>query len=195
MRRCGGLSSGRFASRKPYAAKWDCCCETPDDKLMTTARAWLAEDPIRSPPPSCAVCWRRWRQATPRPRRHSPIRSTAPGVRHRRSARPVGTGQQPHEPGGRCQGRGRSCRLPQAAGATSVVIGYDARRNSDVFAHDSARIMAGAGIKVTYISGPFRRRCSHSRSDRWLPMPASWSRRRTRPTTMATRFTSGTAVR
>ena len=33
-----------------------------------------------------------------------------------------------------------------ANGGTSVVIGYDARRNSDVFAADTARIMAGAGI-------------------------------------------------
>ena len=31
---------------------------------------------------------------------------------------------------------------------TSIVIGYDARRNSDVFAHDTARIMAGAGISA-----------------------------------------------
>ena len=31
-------------------------------------------------------------------------------------------------------------------GGKAVVIGYDARRNSDVFAHDTARIMAGAGI-------------------------------------------------
>ena len=31
-------------------------------------------------------------------------------------------------------------------GGGSVVIGYDARRNSDVFARDTARIMAGAGI-------------------------------------------------
>lgn len=31
-------------------------------------------------------------------------------------------------------------------GGRSVVVGYDARRNSDVFAHDTARIMAGAGI-------------------------------------------------
>ena len=31
-------------------------------------------------------------------------------------------------------------------GGTAVVIGYDARRNSDVFARDTARIMAGAGI-------------------------------------------------
>ena len=31
-------------------------------------------------------------------------------------------------------------------GGTAVVVGYDARRNSDVFARDTARIMAGAGI-------------------------------------------------
>ncbi len=31
-------------------------------------------------------------------------------------------------------------------GGESVVIGYDARRNSDVFARDTARIMSGAGI-------------------------------------------------
>lgn len=33
-----------------------------------------------------------------------------------------------------------------ARGGSSIVIGYDARRNSDVFAADTARIMAGAGI-------------------------------------------------
>ncbi|WBU36811.1 phospho-sugar mutase [Homoserinibacter sp. YIM 151385] len=30
----------------------------------------------------------------------------------------------------------------------SIVIGWDGRRNSDVFAHDTARIMAGAGIRA-----------------------------------------------
>ncbi len=33
-----------------------------------------------------------------------------------------------------------------AHGGTSVVIGYDARRNSEVFARDTAAIMSGAGI-------------------------------------------------
>ena len=33
-----------------------------------------------------------------------------------------------------------------ANGGTSVVVGYDARRNSDVFARDTAAIMSGAGI-------------------------------------------------
>ena len=35
--------------------------------------------------------------------------------------------------------------------APSVVIGYDGRKNSDVFAHDSAEIMAGAGVDVTLL--------------------------------------------
>src|SRR6218665_48542 len=35
--------------------------------------------------------------------------------------------------------------------APSVVIGYDGRKNSDVFAHDSAEIMAGGGVNVTLL--------------------------------------------
>ena len=35
-----------------------------------------------------------------------------------------------------------------ANGGGSVVVGYDARRNSDVFARDTARIMSGAGISA-----------------------------------------------
>ncbi|MFM7597832.1 MAG: phospho-sugar mutase [Actinomycetota bacterium] len=33
-------------------------------------------------------------------------------------------------------------------GGHSIVVGYDARRNSDVFAHDTAQIMAAAGISA-----------------------------------------------
>jgi phosphomannomutase len=36
--------------------------------------------------------------------------------------------------------------VAHAADPLTVVVGYDARRNSEVFAHDTARIMAGAGI-------------------------------------------------
>ncbi|MDA0249516.1 MAG: phospho-sugar mutase [Actinomycetota bacterium] len=36
--------------------------------------------------------------------------------------------------------------VANAADQLAVVVGYDARRNSEVFAHDTARIMAGAGI-------------------------------------------------
>jgi len=37
---------------------------------------------------------------------------------------------------------------PDSTRRLSVVIGYDARRNSETFAHDTARIMAGAGISA-----------------------------------------------
>ena len=36
----------------------------------------------------------------------------------------------------------------------SVVIGYDGRENSDVFARDTAEIMAGAGVKALLLPGP-----------------------------------------
>ena len=39
-------------------------------------------------------------------------------------------------------------------GQLSVVIGYDARVNSDVFAKDSAEIFAGAGINVSLFDSP-----------------------------------------
>jgi phosphomannomutase len=39
-------------------------------------------------------------------------------------------------------------------GSLSVVIGFDGRVNSDVFALDSAKIIAGAGIKVSLFDSP-----------------------------------------
>ena len=39
----------------------------------------------------------------------------------------------------------------EAANPPSIVIGYDARINSDVFARDTAEIMAGAGLRVTLL--------------------------------------------
>ncbi|MFT4188077.1 MAG: phospho-sugar mutase [Aeromicrobium sp.] len=36
----------------------------------------------------------------------------------------------------------------------SAVVGYDARHNSDVFARDSAEILAGAGVRVTLLPEP-----------------------------------------
>ncbi|MFN8071294.1 MAG: phospho-sugar mutase [Mycobacterium sp.] len=53
---------------------------------------------------------------------------------------------------------GLAAYLIAAAGTTGerlrVVIGYDARRNSDVFARDTARIMAGAGITALVLPKP-----------------------------------------
>ena len=42
----------------------------------------------------------------------------------------------------------------RSTGGTSIVVGYDARRNSDVFARDTARIMAGAGITAMVLPRP-----------------------------------------
>ena len=42
---------------------------------------------------------------------------------------------------------------PDAA-ARGVVIGYDARRKSDVFAQDTARVMAAAGVKAMLLPDP-----------------------------------------
>ncbi len=42
---------------------------------------------------------------------------------------------------------------PRAADR-GVVIGYDVRRKSDVFAHDTARVMAGSGVKAMLLPDP-----------------------------------------
>lgn len=42
----------------------------------------------------------------------------------------------------------------QASTPPSIVIGYDGRMNSDVFARDAAEIMAGAGVAVTLLPEP-----------------------------------------
>jgi phosphomannomutase len=44
--------------------------------------------------------------------------------------------------------------LDDAAAERGVVIGYDARRKSDVFALDSARVMAAAGLRVRLLPAP-----------------------------------------
>ncbi|GAB2754412.1 phospho-sugar mutase [Nocardioides pakistanensis] len=41
-----------------------------------------------------------------------------------------------------------------AAGGDAVVIGYDARHNSDVFARDTAEVMAGAGLRALVLPRP-----------------------------------------
>ncbi len=41
-----------------------------------------------------------------------------------------------------------------ATGEDSVVVGYDARHNSDVFAADTARVMTGAGLRALLLPRP-----------------------------------------
>jgi phosphomannomutase len=42
----------------------------------------------------------------------------------------------------------------RANGGDSIVIGYDARHNSNVFAHDTARVMRGAGVSAMVLPRP-----------------------------------------
>ena len=59
-----------------------------------------------------------------------------------------------------------------ATAADSVVIGYDARHNSDVFATDTAEIMTGAGLRALLLPRP------HSHPAAGLRDPSPRLRRR-----------------
>ena len=43
---------------------------------------------------------------------------------------------------------------PKAHGGTAVVVGYDARHKSDVFARDTAEVMTGAGLRASVLPRP-----------------------------------------
>src|SRR3954451_805569 len=51
----------------------------------------------------------------------------------------------------------RLAATPRKQGAddtAAVVVGYDARRNSDVFAEDTAEVMVGAGLRAVLLPRP-----------------------------------------
>ncbi len=61
----------------------------------------------------------------------------------------------------------------RAAGATpTVVIGYDGRRNSRVFAQDSAELFAGAGLRAILLPACSPPPCWPSRCGISAPTPA-----------------------
>src|SRR5687768_13964731 len=49
---------------------------------------------------------------------------------------------------------GLATYLRETGATAPVVIGYDARHNSDVFAHDTAEVMTGAGFKAWLMPRP-----------------------------------------
>ena len=121
----------------------------PHDVLLTTARAWLAEDPdpvtsgeLRSLIDKAAA-----NDADALTELADAFDGTlqfgTAGLRGR-----LGPGSKRMNRVVVARAAAGLAEYLRQHGGKSVVIGYDARRNSDVFAHDSARIMEGAGIKA-----------------------------------------------
>ncbi len=75
-------------------------------------------------------------------------------------------------------------RERSADGAPTVVVGYDGRRNSDVFARDSVEIFAGAGLHAVLLPRTLPTPVLAFAVRHLGATPASWSpRATTRPTT------------
>ena len=120
---------------------------TLDDSLLATARAWRAEDPDPVTAEELSVLITRAQNGDPEAVAElvaafdGTLQFGTAGLRGRLG------------PGSNRMNRivvaraaaGLAANLV-AHGGSTVVVGYDARRNSDVFARDTARIMAGAGI-------------------------------------------------
>ena len=122
---------------------------TPNEQLLTTARAWLAEDPD---PVTAAELQALMAEAIAgdpdsvdelADSFSGTLQFGTAGLRGR-----LGPGSNRMNRVVVARAAAGLAEYLKQRGGKSVVIGYDARRNSDVFAHDSARIMAGAGLKA-----------------------------------------------
>ena len=165
---------------------------------IDAAQAWVDDDPDHETRVELGEVLARAKTGDAergrRPRR--PVLRDA-GVRHRRAARRPRRRPQPDEPRGGHPGGSRPHGIPRGSATPEpfVVIGYDARHNSDVFARDTAAVVVGAGGRAAVLphtaadpgaglrDPPPRRR--RRRDGHRQPQPA----RRT----TATRSTSATA--
>ena len=94
-------------------------------------------------------------QLGPEPRWEQPDRADGPErppqqARRDTRGRP---GAPDPEPRGALEGRAAQAPGDRGAGHP-VVIGYDARKNSDVFARDTAELMVGAGLRALVLPRP-----------------------------------------
>jgi phosphomannomutase len=123
--------------------------DTPGRDVGAIARAWLAEDPDPATRAELAELLRRADDGDPD--------AMAELVESFNGTLEFGTAGLRGRLGPGCNRMNRVVVSRAAAGlasyltqngGTSVVVGYDARRNSDIFARDTAQIMMGAGISA-----------------------------------------------
>lgn len=125
--------------------------------LIETAKAWLAQDPDSVTAAELEELINSANQAEIESRFGSRLEFGTAGLRGELGAGPnrmnrIVVAQAAHAIAGFLIKNKDSYLDP--SGQLSVVIGYDGRVNSDVFAKDSAEIFAGAGIHVSLFDSP-----------------------------------------
>ena len=125
--------------------------------LIETAKAWLAQDPDPVTAAELRDLIDSENHAELESRFGSRLEFGTAGLRGELGAGPnrmnrIVVAQAAHAIAGFLNKNRASYLDP--SGHLSVVIGYDGRVNSDVFARDSAEIFAGAGIKVSLFDAP-----------------------------------------
>jgi phosphomannomutase len=120
---------------------------TAGASLFDTARAWLAEDPDPATVAELTALLARAEAGDPDATAEltdafdGTLQFGTAGLRGR-----LGPGTNRMNRVVVCRAAAGLAAYLANHGGTSVVIGYDARRNSDVFARDTAKVMSGAGI-------------------------------------------------
>jgi phosphomannomutase len=125
--------------------------------LLETAKAWLAQDPDLVTAGELRALIESEDHAELESRFSSRLEFGTAGLRGELGAGPnrmnrIVVAQAAHAIAGFLLNNRSAYMDP--SGQLSVVIGYDGRVNSDVFAKDSAEIFAGAGINVSLFDSP-----------------------------------------
>ena len=131
----GGVSDGVRRRRTMRRARW--LAAEPDADIRAELQALIDGDP-----------------AELAERFAGRLKFGTAGSAGRRRRRAAADEPARRPPGGGRAGQYCSRRPIRGAAERGVVIGYDVRRKSDLFAHDTARVMAAAGIRAMLLAGP-----------------------------------------
>ncbi|GAB3851766.1 phospho-sugar mutase [Nocardioides maradonensis] len=115
------------------------------DDLLAQARAWIAEDPDPATRAELEEVVASGDVADLADRFQGPLEFGTAGLRGRLGAGPHRMNRVVVTRA--AAGLAAYLLSEGAAPGSAVVIGYDARHNSDVFAHDTAEVVAGAGLR------------------------------------------------